>query len=101
MSLHQDPHPMSGKTVRVKLASASFDTPYVRLEDGAAYRVEDWWDRVAGKSWMDSDGNLAALGYAIRCAGTNLPAFDDEVVYGKVGNFGFLLHAFELGEVLP
>lgn len=52
-------------------------------------------------SWMISDGNPACLEYAIRTAVQQLkvPAFDDKVVYGKVGGFGHLFHETELEEI--
>lgn len=62
---------------------------------GTEYQVEDWWDRVSGKSWTDSDGNPAALEYAFRAGATNLP-IDDEVLYGKIGSLGHLVHISEV-----
>jgi len=48
---------------------------------------------------MDANGNPAALMFAIRSARADLPT-DDEVVYGKIGNFGHIIHTSELGEVV-
>jgi len=48
---------------------------------------------------MDANGNPAALIYAIRSGFDGLPT-DDEVVYGKIGSFGHLIHESELGEVV-
>ena len=62
---------------------------------GSDYRVEDWWDRVAGKSWMDCNGNPACLIFAMRSGLAGLPT-DDEVLYGKVGSFGHLVHISEI-----
>jgi hypothetical protein len=58
---------------------------------GKDYHVEDWWDRIAGKSWMHCDGNPACMIYAIDSAfgGDSL---DDEVLYGKIGSSGHLIH---------
>jgi hypothetical protein len=42
---------------------------------------------------MTADGNPAALNYAAR--GVGLP-IDDEVVYGKIGAFGHLVHTKEI-----
>lgn len=83
--IHDAPHPLAGKTVRVK---ANVD----RL-GGSEFRLEDWWDRIAGKSWMHCDGNPACLNYAVR--GIDLMP-DDDVVYGKIGAFGHLMHVSEL-----
>lgn len=64
---------------------------------GAEYRVEGYWKDVAGKSWMDSEGNPAALNYAMRAGMTGLP-IDDNVLYGKIGPFGHLVHVSEIQE---
>lgn len=51
-------------------------------------------------SWMDSNGNPAAMMYAIRTGsqGFDVP-IDNEVVYGKIGSLGYLFHVSEL--ILP
>ncbi len=82
--------PMAGKTVKVKPAA-----PWDGLVDGAEYRVEDWWQNVYGQSWMIAQGNPAALIYALRSATGGLPT-DEEVLYGKVGSFGYLVHVSEV-----
>lgn len=88
---HPNQHPLAGKTVRIK--SGTFkDFPY---------RLEDWWDRLSheNKSWMDCDGNPACMKYAIRTGMSSVPIpNDDEVVYGKIGPLGHLVHVSELGE---
>ncbi len=88
---HKEPHPLAGQTIKIKP-----DTQHPQNPDfgGSAFRLEDWWDRVAGESWMTSTGNPACLVYAMRTA-IAVP-IDDEVVYGKVGNLGHLLHVSEL-----
>lgn len=63
--------------------------------NGHQYLAEDWWDRVVGESWMDCDGNPAALKYAVRSAVDNLP-FDNEVLYGKIDGLGHIIHVTEL-----
>ena len=60
--------------------------------------IEDWWDRIAGKSWGVCDGNPACLDYAFRCS--RITGFDDEVIYGKVGGSGKLVHVSLLAEVV-
>jgi hypothetical protein len=59
--------------------------------------VEDWWDRVAGKSWMQCNGNPACINYAMRTvmSNMNIPN-DNEVVYGKINGLGYLVHISEL-----
>lgn len=78
---------LAGKTVIIK--SGEFK--------GAEYNVEDYWLNVAGKSWMDSDGNPTCLKYAMR-TGFNKESIpnDDNVLYGKIGSFGHLIHVSEI-----
>jgi hypothetical protein len=85
---HSNPHAQAHQTVTIDRKG---------IEGEETFRLEDWWDRVAGQSWMDSDGNPAALHYAMRAGLNGLPT-DDEVVYGKVGSFGHLVH---VSEILP
>lgn len=87
MPIHNEPHVMAGKTVTI--ASGTFK--------GEEYRIEDWWDRVAGKSWMVCDGNPACLDYALRSVEDDLRT-DNDVVYGKIGMFGKLIHISQLPE---
>ena len=86
MTEKRDRHPLCGQTVILK----SDDSNY----NGKKYWVEDWWVNISGKSWGDCDGNIACLQYAMR-PGPD----DDEVVYGKIGNMGHLVHISELGDV--
>ena len=62
---------------------------------GREFRIEDWWDHMTGASWMDASGNPAALQYAVRALLKGLPTNDD-VIYGKVGALGYLLHVTEV-----
>lgn len=59
--------------------------------------VEDYWHHVSGYSWMDSAA-IAAANYAKRVYRDGLP-IDDEVVYGKVGALGYLIHVTEIKDV--
>ncbi|SCZ14064.1 hypothetical protein SAMN02799641_05730 [Rhodococcus erythropolis] len=88
--IHTEPHPLAGQTVEIKQIDGE------TLE----YRLEDWWDRVYGSSWMFADGNPAALNYAMRAGFAGLPV-DNEVVYGKAGAFGQLIHVSEIVESSP
>lgn len=84
--IHNAPHPYAGQTVNLR-AGESFG--------GVEFRLEDWWDRVSGASWMeDVFSNPACLNYATRVAFRVPP--DDEVVYGKVDGLGYLVHVSEL-----
>ena len=63
--------------------------------DGQEFTLEDWWMNVHGSSWMTADGNPACLQYAIRAGFQRFP-MDDNVVYGKIGGLGYLVHESEL-----
>ena len=87
--MHKERSPLAGQTVLISsdLTSAG-PGPH-------EYRIEDWWDHLTGKSWRYSDGNMAAMLYGVRSGVQGLP-LDDEVVYGKVGAFGHLVHVSEI-----
>ena len=89
----RDPSPLAGQTVKVNPVA-----PYENLIEGAEYRVEDWWQNVYGGSWMFAQGNPAALIYAMRTgmAGVAGVPTDDEVLYGKIGHLGYLVHVSEV-----
>jgi len=92
---HVDKHPLAGQTVKVRFKNGH---PQLRgSKDGPVdFRVEDWWDRLTGRSWGLSDGNPAALVYAVRAGLNRLPS-DDEVVYGHdLQGFGHLVHVTEV-----
>jgi hypothetical protein len=91
--MHAKPHPYAGKLVELKLKGSHPHIP----PDATEIYVEDWQDRVYGISWMEAVGNPAALLYAIYAAETNLPV-DNNVIYGKVGVYGHIVHNSELGE---
>jgi hypothetical protein len=92
---HTEKHIWSGKVVKIKS-----HVKHMQIENfgGSDFRVEDWADRLFNKSWMYMDGNPACMIYAMRSGCTGIPT-DDEVVYGKVGAFGHLLHVSELEEI--
>lgn len=83
---HAAPHSHAGKTVKIKSGQHA----------GSDYRVEDYWDRVSGESWMFAEGNPACIQYALRTGLHDKVPTDDEVVYGKIGSIGHLLHVSEL-----
>lgn len=70
------------------------------LPAGTEIKVEDWWENVSGGSWMDAVGNPACIAYAMR---TGLmkdpPPIDNEVLYGKIGHLGVLVHVSEVEEL--
>lgn len=95
--MHPQSHPLADQFVKIK---DSAKHPQVPDFGGSHFHLEDWWDRVYGKSWTVSDGVPAAMIYAFRCGlqireSGGFPA-DDEVVYGKIGKFGHLVHVKEL-----
>jgi hypothetical protein len=90
--MHTDSHPAAGETV---ILSKAKDPHRNLVEAGEEFRIEDWWDKLTGQSWMTSEGNPAALMYAFRAGMAGLPV-DDEVVYGKIGPYGHLVHVSEL-----
>lgn len=87
--LHPERSPLAGKTVTVNA-----NIPQVG-PGPHEYRVEDYWDRVSGGSWMFAEGNPAAMMYGIRSGMSGLP-LDNEVLYGKIGAFGHLIHVSEV-----
>lgn len=93
--MHKEPSPLSGKTVRIKKDAKH---PQVDNFGGSEFRVEDWWDRVYGSSWREADGNPAAMIYAYRLGLYGFPNIlpDDEVLYGKIGSYGHLVHIKEV-----
>ncbi len=91
--MHVRSHPLAGRTVRLPLNMGPGDLAGELA--GRDFRIEDWWDTIAGGSWKDASGNPAALHYALRAVVKGLPRNDD-VVYGKVGPLGYLLHVSEV-----
>lgn len=85
---HASPHPLAGQTVTVKALLHGDDGPH-------EFTIEDWNDRVFGQSWTVMQGHPASLAYAMRAAFANVPA-DNEVVYGKAGALGHLVHVSEI-----
>lgn len=80
--MHGEPHPFAGQSIAIVGG----------IHAGEQITIEDWWDRVAGKSWMDCDCNPACLEYAL----SSRTPIDDEVAYGRIGPFGKLIHVTRL-----
>lgn len=86
----------SGDSVILK---DGFRDPYSgQVEAGTEYQVEGYWDDITGGSWMHANGNPACLNYAIRAGFAGLP-IDNDVLYGKIGALGFLVHISEIERV--
>lgn len=92
--MNKESSPLAGKIVTIRK-----EATHPQFEDfgGSEFVVEDYWDRLTGRSWMFSDGNPAAMMYGIRSAFNDLPT-DNNVLYGKVGSFGHLVHVSEIIE---
>lgn len=87
--IHSEQSPLSGQEVKI------LDT--VSELGGTKILIEDWWDRVSGGSWMNANGNPAAMNYAVRTGFSKVPVpIDNEVLYGKIGGLGFLVNICEL-----
>jgi hypothetical protein len=92
--LHKESHELAGKEAKIRADAEHAQVPGF---GGATIRIEDWWDKVSGGSWMNATGNPAALVYAMRSSFQKYHVpIDDEVVYGKIGAFGHLVHVSEL-----
>ena len=90
--IHDEPSKLAGQACTIVSESSA---PFIGDLKGKTIAIEDWWDRVTGGSWMDANGNPAAMLYGIRSGILGLPA-DDEVLYGKIGGLGILVHISEL-----
>lgn len=88
----------AGKTVKIKgkVGVSSFGEDLSNKQ----FRIEDWAENVLGCSWLDAQGNPAALEYVLRIGffgkNNNVNLFSNDVLYGKVGMFGHLFHVNEL-----
>lgn len=81
--IHTEPSPLAGQTVDVALRGMRPNEPTATTP--ALFTVEDWWDRVDGRSWTDCNGVLPVIQYAMRAGFTGtLDMVDDEVLYGRI-----------------
>lgn len=64
---------------------------------GSIIEIEGYWSEVHGEEWSKSvdSGNPAAIVYMMRIINNKLP-IDNNVLYGKIGSFGHLVHVSEL-----
>lgn len=92
--MHKSKSKLANKSVKIR---EEIKHPQVEDFGGSEILIEDWWDRVSGESWMFAQGNPACLIYAVRTglSKVNIPV-DDEVLYGKIGHLGHLVHVKEL-----
>lgn len=93
--MHLEKSELAGKKVKIK---EEVKHPQYPDFGGSEIKIEDWQDKVMGKSWMDCDGSPACLVYAMRTGlgKMDIPT-DDEVLYGKRDDgLGSLVHISEL-----
>ena len=81
----------AGQTVKVRNEIPKFG--------GADFTIEDYWENVnGGTSWMNSNGNPAAMMYAIRTGSQDFEVpIDNEVVYGKNRSVRTFIPRFRTG----
>jgi hypothetical protein len=84
--MHSKPHPRAGKTVAVSFRGST---------RSVSFRLEDWHDRVFGKSWQDAPVDVVERDYSFRVSADYLPR-DNEVVYGMLSGSRYIVHATEL-----
>jgi len=94
--IHEQVSNLAGRTVRLK---KTFNHPGIINDGRLEFCIEDWWDRITGNSWMI--WIPACMNYAMRIglSAGEIP-MDNEVLYGKIRSFGFLVHISEI-EVEP
>ena len=83
---------LANKTVKLK---DDVTHPQFPSFGGSEIVIEDWWVNVYGGSWMNANGNPAAMIYGMRSGFNGLPT-DNEVLYGKLGGYGVLIHVSEI-----
>lgn len=96
MNKRRERSPLAGCTVRTR-PDVGMDPLTCRDLGNQLFTVEDWWENVYGCSWMTSNGNPAAMAYAVRIGMSDFSVpFNNDVVYGKIGGMGFLFNVSEL-----
>jgi hypothetical protein len=90
-TIHKTKSPLAGKEVSIR------ECDYPTSLCGKTFIVEDWWDRVQvseGKSWRDCHEYLVCANYKMRM--TRREQNDDEVLYGRIGPFNYLVHVSDI-----
>lgn len=70
---------------------------------GNEYLIEGYWDEIEGKSWLDTEFRPVILNYSMRTlAEKHLKDYQecDEVLYGKIGIYGHLIHVSEIERLI-
>lgn len=89
MKKHTEPSKLAGKTVKIKTDVFKYG--------GREFEVRDWWDRCSGFPWSFSIVNPVCTHYMMRASFTGNPdMFNNEVLYGRIGNFMYLIHESEI-----
>ena len=90
-------HPKKSELANKEVVlSPDFEHPQFKIGNEKVL-IEDWWDRIVGKSWKDCDGNSACMIYGMRTGLSKIPIpNDDEVLYGKYDGLGLLIHVSEI-----
>lgn len=91
--IHESPHPEHHQGVTIDLKEI-----HPQLGDDLMFEatIIDWWDRLAKKSWVNSQDIPAVKIYALRNAfGVGIPV-DDEVLLVMVGKIPLLIHETEI-----
>jgi hypothetical protein len=94
--IHKTKSPLAGKRVGIKR--------HIAVMGGKFFEVNDWYDRVAGRSWRSwsaFDAPAEVQGYSVRAGVKNLP-LNDEVLVGKIlggGATGDLLAICHVNEL--
>ena len=69
---------------------------------GNEYIVEGYWDELEGESWLDTDFRPVILQYMMRVINEeHLKDYRecDEVLYGKIGRYGYIVHVNEIERI--
>jgi hypothetical protein len=83
---------LAGKTVKLVLKTANHQDI-----DGKEFHVEDWYQNCNGDKtthWTNLE-TWAERNYAERIQNSKVPR-DSDVLYGKVGRYGYLIHITEI-----
>lgn len=84
---HQNASELSGQEVAVVAGRYA----------GMIFSIEDWWDRVSGRSWGDRPWSAEQMVYAARMVRDRRPPPpDEEVLCGKIGGVPVLIHLTEI-----
>ena len=92
MILHDKKSPLYQKEVKIKPHVYHFQ---IKNFGGSIIKIDDWWDRMSGGSWMEWNEYAVCTIYAMRVVLNDIPS-DNNVLYGKIGDSGYLVHISEL-----